>query len=112
MAADWSAWRDTLIFREELRAIGESMIESRASGRSIMGYGRFVDLLNDDGQNSIVTWSKVVFNFLLDQEDTNKDFRKLRLQRVLQHLIDFIELIDKRGIDARLKDARKRWKAA
>ncbi|MCA0033785.1 hypothetical protein [Mesorhizobium sp. B263B2A] len=111
-ASDWDDWRDTLIFREELRAIGESMIESRGSGRSIIGYGRFVDLLNSDSANPTRSWSQVVLNFLLDLEVGGKDFRRIRLCRILCHLVDFIGLIDKRDLDERLEDARKKWSAA
>jgi hypothetical protein len=35
-ADDWEKWKDSLIFREELRAIGESMIETRGSTRAVM----------------------------------------------------------------------------
>ena len=41
-ANDWDEWRDTLIFREELRAIGESMIEARGNTRTIMGYCKYL----------------------------------------------------------------------
>lgn len=85
------------------------MIESKGATRSIIGYGRFVDLINSDGISSTKSWSQVVINFLLDLEDGNKDFRKVRLQRILLHVLDFIELIDERGLDERLAGARKRW---
>ncbi|TPI32205.1 hypothetical protein FJ414_22040 [Mesorhizobium sp. B3-1-6] len=111
-ASDWDSWRDTLVFREELRAIGESMIESRGSNRSVIGYGCFVDLINSDNLSSTKSWSLVVLNFLLNLEDGGKDFRKIRLQRILCHVVDFIGLIDKRGLDERLKGARKKWSAA
>ncbi|MGX7875605.1 hypothetical protein ACVDG5_025390 [Mesorhizobium sp. ORM6] len=110
-AGDWDSWRDTLIFREELRAIGESMIENRSSSRSIIGYGRFVDLINSDGVNSTKSWALVVLNFLLDLEGGGKDFRRVRLCRILCHVVDFIRLIDKRNLDERLERARKKWSA-
>ncbi|MBZ9758597.1 hypothetical protein LB524_25235 [Mesorhizobium sp. ESP6-5] len=111
-ASDSDSWRDTLVFREELRAIGESMIESRGSGRSIIGYGRFVDLINGEDANSTKSWSQVVLNFLVDLESGGKDFREVRLRRILCHIVDFISLIDTRNLDERLKGARKKWGAA
>ncbi len=107
-AADWYYWRDTLVFREELRAVGESMIENTGSNRSIVGYGRFVELINSDSANATKSWSQVVLNFVVDLEEGGKDFRKVRLERVLLHILDLIQLIDRRGLGERLEGARKK----
>ncbi|CDX25440.1 hypothetical protein MPLB_660040 [Mesorhizobium sp. ORS 3324] len=109
---DWHTWRDSLVFREELRAIGESMIDARGANRSVVGYARFIEMLNSSTESSIKLWAEVVLNFLVDFEIDGKDFRKLRLHQILAHLLDFIELIDRRGLDERLKNARGKWSAA
>lgn len=105
VAEDWHEWRDTLIFREELRAIGESLIETRGSARSIMGYGRYCERLESDSLNVVQRWSAVVLNFYLDLEAGGKDFRQVRLQRMLVHLVDLLRLLDKSSLGPHLQEA-------
>lgn len=93
-AEDWEQWRDTLVFREELRAIGESMLCAQGQGRVVMGYCRFIDLLESGQANPVARWSPVVFNFLLDQQSDGKDFRRVRMERLIAHLIDLVDLIE------------------
>ncbi|MBL0124566.1 MAG: hypothetical protein IPP88_18155 [Betaproteobacteria bacterium] len=40
-AEDWSAWHDLMLFREELRAIGEAMLVERGGIRTVIGYKVF-----------------------------------------------------------------------
>ena len=105
LAEDWEKWRDTLLFREELRAIGESMIETRGSTRTVMGYGRYCELLEATTPNAVQRWSPVVLNFFLDLEANGKDFRKTRMQRLLVHLVDLMRLIDHNAIEPYLEKA-------
>ena len=93
-ADDWTEWRDTLVFREELRAIGESMIEERNSVRTILGYGRFSELLDSSDPSPTQRWARVVLNFLLDLEPERSDFRRTRLQRLFVHVVRFTQLLD------------------
>jgi hypothetical protein len=62
LADDWEEWKDNLIFREELRAIGESMIETRGSTRAVIGYCRFVELFDSKNASPTKHWSNVVAN--------------------------------------------------
>jgi hypothetical protein len=108
-AKNWLEWRDTLIFREELRAIGESMIESRGASRSIIGYGRFCELLEANDSSPTKKWSTVLLNFVLDLETQRDDFRQIRLKRLLVHLVGLLELLEVASIEKHLVEARNRW---
>ncbi len=90
---DWQEWRDTLVFREELRAIGESLIEHQGDSRSVMGYGRYCECLESDTENDVKRWSPVLFNFYLDLEVNNKDFRQVRLERLFVHVTELVKLL-------------------
>jgi hypothetical protein len=108
-AANWDQWRDTLVFREELRAIGESMIEPRGTVRTVMGYGRFTELFDAADPSPTQRWARVLLNFLLDLEVTQPDFRQTRLQRLVVHLVGLMELHDNTSIEASLIAARNKW---
>lgn len=95
---NWHEWRDNLVFREELRAIGESMIESNGSARTIIGYGRYCEHLESDSPNAVLRWSPVVTNFFLDLQSSSTDFRNIRLKRMLVHLVDLMKLLDHSSI--------------
>lgn len=104
-ADDWHKWRDTLVFREELRAIGESLIESRGASRTVMGYGRYCEHLESANANPIQRWSPVVFNFILDLKGNGKDYRLTRLKRLLVHLVELMRLIDSSAVEPHLEKA-------
>jgi hypothetical protein len=107
---DWSRWRDTLIFREELRAIGESMIESRGTARTILGYARFAELFDAEAAaSSTKRWAAVLLNFLLDLEEKRPDFRLTRLKRLLVHLVDVVVLLDEHSVPKYLLEARTKY---
>ncbi len=108
-SSDWLEWRDTLIFREELRAIGESMIESRGASRSVIGYGRFCELLEANDSSPTKKWSTVLLNFVLDLETQRRDFRQIRLKRLLVHLVGFLELLEGAAVEKHLVEARSKW---
>jgi hypothetical protein len=107
-ADDWLTWRDALVFREELRAIGESMIETHNAGRTVMGYGRFVELFDSKDTSPAQRWANVLLNFLLDLGVKEHDFRRTRLQRVVVHLVGLLVLLDKDSVEEHLAEARDR----
>ncbi|RDS81604.1 hypothetical protein DWU98_10255 [Dyella monticola] len=109
-ADDWIEWRDTLIFREELRAIGESLILERGATRTVMGYGYYCGLLESETSNSTQRWSMVALNFLLELENTGKDFRHTRLKRLFVHLVDLMRLIKDKSVDSHLDETHLRLK--
>ena len=92
-APDWPVWRDTLIFREELRGIGESLIETRGTTRTVMGYGRFVELFEAESPSMTKHWADVVTNFFIGVGHGEKDFRQTRLERLTKHLDVLVELL-------------------
>jgi hypothetical protein len=102
-------WRDTLIFREELRAIGESLIEIRGNSRSVMGYGRYMECLGSTTQNPSNRSFHVVLNFFIEMEDTGKDFRRERMKRLFVHLIDLLRLLDEEQVAEYMNDAYRRY---
>ncbi len=110
-AEDWIEWRDILIFREELRAIGEAMIESHGTLRTIMGYGRFCELLESESVSGAKRWVEVVMNFFLDMSVHQRDFRRNRLQRLLVHLVDLLRLLDTNTLEQYLINAHNKWKS-
>ena len=110
-AEDWLDWRDTLIFREELRAIGESMIEVRGATRTVMGYCRFVELIESNVPSSTQRWSNVALNFMLDLEAERRDFRQIRLKRLLVHLVELLKLLDAKSINNHILESRDKWAA-
>lgn len=89
---DWATWQDGLIFREEQRAIGEAMIVGKGSERTVMGYGAFISAAESAAHPSN-RWLKVAEHFCLDH-DRRHDFRRVRLQRVLVHLVELIRVLD------------------
>jgi hypothetical protein len=105
---DWRTWHDTLIFREELRALGEAMIETRGQSRSIMGYGTFRDCVESEQANAVHRVCGTIMNFTVDAQDIAKDFRRERLVRLLAHLVDLIELLSPAALNSRLRTARKK----
>jgi hypothetical protein len=110
LAEDWHEWRDTLVFREELRAIGESLIESRGSARAVMSYGRYCEQLESDSSNGLQRWASAVFNFYLDLETHGKDFRRVRLGRMFVHLVELMRLLEESSADPYLLAAAARLK--
>ena len=107
-ASDWAEWKDNLLFREELRAIGESLIETRGTVRTVMGYGHYCEQLELSAPNTVQRWSFVVHNFFVELQANGKDFRQIRLKRLLVHLIELIRLLDGNSVEQYMEDASER----
>lgn len=107
-ASDWQDWRDTLIFRDELRAIGESMHDLHGNQRYVIGYGRFCERIETEEYSSAKRWLPVTLNFFLDLDMNDKDFRKIRIKKLIVNLVDLMTLLDKRSIPERLAKKRKK----
>ncbi len=105
-AEDWIEWKDTLIFREELRAIGESMLEPHGTSMAVMGYGKFCEVFDSGLATGANRWISVVLNFTLDMEVNVRDFRKIRIARLVTHLKDLLELLDDSKLHKYFSDAR------
>lgn len=100
-ADDWETWTDRLIFREELRALGELMINSDDTGPLIIGYSRFCVMLNE---SAFEGWAGVLLNFFLLNGDGEKDFRKERFRRLIIDLCRLAHFLDKDRVPADCKD--------
>ena len=55
-AKDRASWHDALIFREEQRAIGESMIVTVGQSRTLMGYAEFTESFPGSAQALRERW--------------------------------------------------------
>jgi hypothetical protein len=102
-ADDWLKWTDSLIFREEQRAIGESMIEP--GKRSIIGYGAFHDRFIATGGSSS-RWIALATSFLMDLKSVPdamaRDFRRARCLLVITHGVSLIECLNRDRVEDRL----------
>lgn len=107
-ALNWSEWTDSLIFREEQRAIGESMIIQSNGGKSIIGYGKFVEMMQDTSSPSSHRWVDAAARFFLDPVEF-QDFRLVRYQRLVVHLVSLIEVLDNRRVSKEFRSWRKEY---
>jgi hypothetical protein len=89
-ADDWSSWCDGLIFREEQRAIGESMLVEYKTDRVVMGYGQFYSMLLSKKRSSANRWFGVAAVFLSNPQK-ERDFRLIRMYRMVDHLVGIVE---------------------
>lgn len=109
-AEDWEEWCDALIFREEQRAIGESMITAGTNGRVVLGYGEFSQIVTASPPSGKPLWIKVATHFLVDLEP-DKDFRLIRMKRLIVHLVDLIEALDASRLSDRHRKAWSRYRS-
>lgn len=105
-ARDLSKWHDLLLFREEQRAVGESMIVGNASTRGVMGYAQFTALYPSEQPSDQAKWIRAAGAFILDLRD-EKDFRRVRMQRLIVHLVDLVGAT----APSRLRDAHREARA-
>lgn len=108
-ASNWMEWRDRLIFREEQRAIGESMICNAGNFRTIMGYAQFVDILRDQSGGLRLRWFNLVREFFVDMEAQPLDFRLVRAKALYVRLVDLIAALDGSHVRASHRERRQRF---
>lgn len=104
-ADDWGEWRDCLIFREEQRAIGESMIDPDAVPRRVLGFDRF---LKEHVQAS-TRWHLCTTGFFEDFGATDRDFRVTRSKILLVALVRLHGLTSGSLLQARVREAAARY---
>jgi hypothetical protein len=93
-APDWREWTDRVIFREEQRAIGESMIIGD-SARTVMGYAAFRSHFDSADSDEGLWWLRIARGFFLEPRPA-RDFRLERLKRMGSHLDVMITLLEHR----------------
>ena len=64
-----------------------------------MGYAEFCDLFPGDANTSRAKWLRTAAEFLLDLKAA-KDFRQIRMQRLIVHLVELVDILS----PARLRD--------
>lgn len=108
-AKDRHDWTDSLIFREEQRAIGECMLDP--ARRRVVGYGSFYESFNVSGSCPQNHWILVATNFLTDlrslPREAARDFRRARCLLLLQHGVALVACLNKERVTPRLRKLRK-----
>ncbi len=90
---DTNTWNDRFIFREELRSIGEGMIEIIQEQRMVTGYGKFQSLFIEFEKNEEPIWLRPVVNFFVDLKQ-ERDFRFERMELLNEALKKLIRALD------------------
>ena len=105
------AIQDQVIFREEQRAIGQSMIVRDGDGKSIMNYDRFTEVLAcDSGEDALKrSWIIRAGRLLWNPRDPSDDFRYCRIALLACLLVDLIENLDKQEVTEKERRGRERW---
>ncbi|TAY98668.1 hypothetical protein [Rhizobium leguminosarum] len=90
---DVENWRDCLIFREELRAIGSRMADGQ-NDLSLIDFGSFLEVLqkNPDGKGEARWFYQAALFF--DDLQQNKDFRIIRMRLLVVFLTDLMEVLE------------------
>jgi hypothetical protein len=105
IAEDWFNWRDSLIFREEQRAIGESMIDPIK--RTVIGYGSFYEkfIKSSSPPNP---WIELATNWLTDLKSVSDskvlDFRRTRCLLLINHGVSLIKCLNKDRVGPRITE--------
>jgi hypothetical protein len=90
---DIEAWRDCLIFREELRAIGFSMTEGQKD-LTVLDFGSFFEILRNDPDGSgRGRWFYQAALFF-DNLQRRQDFRLVRMRLLVVFLTDLMEVLE------------------
>jgi hypothetical protein len=109
-ADDWESWHDRLLFREEQRAVGETMILREGDSRTIVGYAAFyrafVEATRGEPGLPFPQWILAITSILLDLGLPAKDFRIERLRQLLLRLIQLIELLEDGALHDSLRKMR------
>lgn len=104
--ANRKEWKDHLVYREELRAIGESMVRLATSDYQIMGYADFEHAFQP--KNGVTSrWILSSPDFFADPA-VHQDFRRIRHCLVLIALCELIELLSEKQLEAWLSEGRDR----
>jgi hypothetical protein len=104
---DWTGWHDSVIFREEQRAIGESMIVALGNIRSVMGYAEFADSYPGARQTSRSRWVAKGGEFLCDLHAPPRAVGVLT--RLVHSNCGFGEVSNRSAMDACPKSGRIAW---
>jgi hypothetical protein len=91
-------WRDCLIFREELRAIGHRMVRD-GENLAVMDFGTFFEVLRNDPEGTGDARWFVQAALFYEALQRDKDFRMVRMRMLLVFLNDLMEVLQPGKID-------------
>lgn len=107
---DWREWRDCLIFREELRAIGHRMAaENDALG--VLDFGSFAALLESDPDGEADAKWFVQAALFYENLQRSHDFRLVRMKMLVVYLADLMELLQPGRIPRSYVESASRYRA-
>lgn len=95
---NWREWRDCLIFREELRAIGHRMA-SPDNRLGVMDFGTFVEIIERDPDGVGHAKWFVQAAYFFENVKRISDFRIVRMKMLVAHLTALMELLQPGRID-------------
>ena len=101
-----TTWKDPLIFREEQRAVAQMMIIGADDKRSVMGYYDFHRMLNDSSAKEQQHWINIIANVLTDPRSDGQDFRPFRLDLMIVHIVDLIQVLEGQNVPRHFQDWR------
>ena len=109
-ARDWPEWQDSLIFREEQRAIGEAMID--ATGKTIIGFGAFCNRFFNADRTLGGPWLNVAANYLIglnpEAPQSQQDFRRARCMLFMDHGVALLQCLSKGRVEPWQSNLRNR----
>ncbi len=80
------------------------MIIRKNGNASVMGYAEFCEKLDRPIENRD-QWFQIAISFLADPSSADKDYRLIRLKRLIVHLIELMNELDK----SRVRTEQKEW---
>lgn len=103
-ARDFSKWKDHLIFREELRAVGDAMIcDPKGGVRTVFGYREFSECFLTSRDPDRKAWFMVAAQLFFDlPKEVDLNFRYVRLNRLLVHLVNLMLILERTRVPQRL----------
>ncbi|MFL6856318.1 MAG: hypothetical protein ACJ8EB_00255 [Allosphingosinicella sp.] len=104
----WADWRDCLIFREELRAIGHSM--ARQEQLAVLDFGSFTAALESDANGiGSARWFLQAALFFVNLKG-KRDFRLVRMRMLVVFLTELMELLQPGRIDRSYLETASRYR--
>jgi hypothetical protein len=84
------------------------MITESCGIKIVMGFAEFCALFPSDEDTSRGRWIKVASSLFLDPK-ANRDFRLIRMRRLVAHLVDLVELLAPSRLRDDLRSARSKY---
>lgn len=102
------SWRDCLIFREELRAIGHRMVAADGA-LALIDFGTFFDTLRGDATGRAEARWFMQAALFFESLKRDKDFRLVRMRMLVVFLTDLMEILQPGRIDREHVATALKW---